>query len=101
SRRCSPAAHRYPPAQGPRTDPGARPPVNIFAIYSVAMGAIGPISCGLLSIPAIVTGHMGLSRARRSGERGTGLAVAGIVLGWLMVGIWILILIGILLPEEQ
>ncbi|GGT95731.1 protein kinase domain-containing protein [Actinomadura livida] len=96
-----PAAHRYPPAQGPRTDPHARPPVNILTIYSVAMGAIGPISCGLLSIPAIVTGHMGLSRARRSGERGTGLAVTGIVLGWLMVAVWILIIIGILLPEEQ
>src|SRR5262249_26974901 len=55
---------------------------NGYAIASLACGlgqfAVGPLATS----PAIVFGHMAMSRIRRTGERGAGLALAGLVLGW-------------------
>jgi hypothetical protein len=92
-----PAPHPY---QGTH-HPHAKPPVNSLAIYAVSMGAVGLITCGLPSIPAIVAGHMAWVRLRRSGERGLGLAVTGIALGWVMVAFWALIAFGAALPEQN
>jgi len=86
--------HAYPPAHG------GKPPVNSLAIYAVSMGAVGLITCGLPSIPAIVAGHIAWVRVRRSGERGLGLAVTGIALGWIMVAFWALVAFGWSLPDE-
>ncbi|MFG2086502.1 MULTISPECIES: protein kinase [unclassified Spirillospora] len=108
-----PAAYRQPtgynsydnaysaPTAPPHGYPHAKPPMNSLAIYAISMGAVGLITCGLPSIPAIVAGHMAWARVRRSGERGMGLAVTGIALGWIMVAFWALIAFGAALPEEQ
>ncbi len=79
------------PAQpaGPVAGPGAGPVdtapaarTNGYAIASLLCGlgqfAVGPLG----TIPAIVFGHMAMSRIRRTGEQGAGLAIAGLVLGW-------------------
>ncbi|MGP4027933.1 protein kinase domain-containing protein [Actinomadura sp. 3N407] len=92
--------HGYAPTHHPHTDPHAKPPMNSLAIYAVSMGAVGLITCGLPSIPAIVAGHMAWVRVRRSGERGMGLAVTGIALGWIMVAFWALVAFGAALPDE-
>jgi hypothetical protein len=84
----------------PQYGPPAKPRVNSLAIYAVSMGAVGLVTCGLPSIPAIVAGHMAWARVRRSGERGMGLAVTGIALGWVMVAFWSLIAFGLALPDE-
>ncbi|GAA4347540.1 DUF4190 domain-containing protein [Actinomadura luteofluorescens] len=91
------APHQYQPAHHPH----AKPPMNSLAIYAVSMGAVGLITCGLPSIPAIVAGHMAWVRLRRSGERGLGLAVTGIALGWIMVAFWALVAFGAALPDEN
>ena len=55
---------------------------NPLAIASLACG-IGQIFLGPLStFPAIVLGHMARREIRRTGEDGTGMATAGLVLGW-------------------
>ncbi|MEU8797108.1 protein kinase [Spirillospora sp. NPDC048819] len=99
-----PAQHppaQHPPARHPHAGPHAKPPMNSLAIYAISMGAVGLITCGLPSIPAIVAGHMAWIRVRRSGERGMGLAVTGIALGWIMVAFWALVAFGAALPDEQ
>jgi Domain of unknown function (DUF1707)/Domain of unknown function (DUF4190) len=57
-------------------------PTNNLAIASLAFGlgqfAIGPLA----TIPAIVLGHMARKQIKQTGERGAGLAVAGLMLGW-------------------
>jgi hypothetical protein len=92
--------HQYPGTYHPHAGPHGKPPMNSLAIYAVSMGAVGLITCGLPSIPAIVAGHMAWVRMRRSGERGMGLAVTGIALGWIMVAFWALIAFGASLPDE-
>ncbi|UJC80892.1 DUF4190 domain-containing protein [Rhodococcus erythropolis] len=56
----------------------ARPVVgtNALAIVALVLGIFG----GVLAIPV---GHVSLNQIRRSGESGRGLAVAGLVLGYL------------------
>ncbi|WP_067793715.1 protein kinase domain-containing protein [Actinomadura formosensis] len=98
-----PAGYPAPPAHTVSQYPAApaKAPVNSLAIYAVSMGAVGLITCGLPSIPAIIAGHMAWVRLRRSGERGLGLAVTGIALGWIMVAFWALVAFGSLLPNEN
>jgi Domain of unknown function (DUF4190)/Domain of unknown function (DUF1707) len=62
--------------------------------------AVGALVCGLLcvptlgftGIPAVILGHAARSEIRRSGETGDGLALTGVVLGWLSTGFWALLL---------
>lgn len=80
-----PPASAQGPAWGP---PPPAPPASGgrdgFAITSLVLGII-PVLAGIL---AIVFGSIALGRIRRTGRRGKGLAVAGIVLGSLwLVGI--------------
>jgi hypothetical protein len=72
--------------------PGARPlaviPVtqtNGLAVASLACG-LGQFVLGpLATIPAIVLGHVARRQIRRTGEQGAGLALAGLLLGWVTV----------------
>ena len=58
---------------------------NGLAVASLACGVAQfflPLPTALL---AIVFGHVSRSQIRRTGERGAGLAMAGLVLGWAQV----------------
>src|SRR5512146_652881 len=73
-----------PPAVRPAGPVGVSPVArtNGYAIASLACG-LGQFVFGPLgTIPAIVFGHMAMSRIRRTGEQGAGLAIAGLALGW-------------------
>ena len=58
--------------------------------------AIASLVCAILglSIPAVICGHMARSRIRETGEGGDGLAVAGLVIGYLGIIVWTLFIIG-------
>src|SRR3954453_23934730 len=73
----------WPPAQK----------TNSMAIASLVLGIL-PL-CGVGSILALVFGYMAKSQIDRSGgaETGRGTAVAGIVLGWIWVGIAALVIV--------
>jgi hypothetical protein len=88
----------YPGAYGYPGYPGypVQRPTNGFAIASLVLGIL-IIFWGLTSILALVFGYIARKQIRERGEGGAGLAVAGIVLGWVGVGLWaIFLLIGIL-----
>lgn len=83
---------------GPVAQPGlpppptyTPPPVNGLAIGSLISGVFMCIG----SIPAVIMGHIALSKIKRSNgaQGGRGIAIAGIILGW--VGTAVLILLGI------
>lgn len=69
--------------------------------------AIASLTCGIffifppLAIAAIILGHLSLSQIRKSGGRlaGSGLAIAGLVLGYLGAGPILLILAAIAIPN--
>ncbi|XVQ10965.1 DUF4190 domain-containing protein [Spirillospora sp. CA-255316] len=89
------------PAQVQHHYYGGGPPVaprnNGMAITSMVLGIIGVVTCGgvLFSVGAIIFGHVAQSQIRRTGEQGNGMAVAGLVLGYIfaLLGLiyWIVI----------
>jgi hypothetical protein len=58
---------------------------NSLAIASLCCG-IGQLLVGILAgIPAIVLGFVAISQIRQTGENGRGMAIAGIVLGFVSI----------------
>jgi Domain of unknown function (DUF4190)/Domain of unknown function (DUF1707) len=70
---------------------------NGLAIASLVCGVAQMMLWPLATIPAVVLGHMARSQIRRSGEQGSGLALAGLILGWIGVGFAVLVTLGIVL----
>jgi Domain of unknown function (DUF1707)/Domain of unknown function (DUF4190) len=56
--------------------------VNGLAIASVACGVAQLVFGPLATVMTIVFGHMARQQIKRTGERGAGLALVGLVLGW-------------------
>ncbi len=111
-----PPPGQYPPPGGPTPSYAQPPPpqypqfgytygappvivkTNGLAIASMVSGIAGIFLCILFvpSILAVVFGHVGLTQIKRSAgrERGKGMAIAGLVLGYLGVVaaiVWIIV----------
>ncbi|HEY3673658.1 MAG TPA: DUF4190 domain-containing protein [Acidimicrobiia bacterium] len=80
---CGAATPAGPSAGAPPAAPVAAvaPSLNGFAVVSLVLGLIGG------SVLALVFGYVGRSQIKRANgrERGSGIAIAGIVLGWIGV----------------
>jgi DUF1707 SHOCT-like domain/Domain of unknown function (DUF4190) len=59
--------------------------VNALAIASLACGLAQFVFGPVAAIPAIILGHLARSQIKRTGEQGAGLALAGLILGWVVV----------------
>ena len=81
----------YPPPPQGGYPPGyygypPRRPTNGMAIASLV--------CAFLFAPlGIVFGHLSLSQIKRTGEEGRGLAIAGLVIGYLATALAILVVV--------
>jgi Domain of unknown function (DUF4190) len=80
----------YQPYQGPYSPYPPAPPTNGLAIAALVCG-VGGFFIGLSFIPAIVCGHIARRQIRRTGEQGGGLALAGLILGYVGVALFIVI----------
>jgi uncharacterized membrane protein len=71
------------------------PPVvrgtNSLAVASLVCGVAEFFTLGLTAIPAVILGHMARGRIRRTGEQGSGLALAGLILGWAAIIVFVLV----------
>ena len=75
------------------------PPTNQLAVISLVLGIVGLVVVPVIaSIPAIITGHMARRQIRERGEGGDGMAVAGLVTGYLGAVGWTLLFLAIFLP---
>ena len=77
-------------------------PLNTMALVGFILSLCGLIS-GITAIPGIVLSHIGLSQIKRTGESGRGFAVAGLVVGYCIIGLSVLagvliVLFAILIP---
>lgn len=89
----------------PRPVPATFMPVQMPVPVHTNSSATGALVCGILAlptygltaIPAVILGHKARAEIRRTGERGDGQALAGLVIGWLGIGAWALFLLVFLL----
>jgi uncharacterized protein DUF4190 len=81
--------------QAPYGPPGWIQPrrTNSLAIAALCCG-IGQVIAGFLSgIPAIVLGYIALGQIRQTGEEGRGMAITGIVLGFISIVVTVIVII--------
>ncbi len=72
--------------------PAPRQPANGLAGGSLVCSIIG-LLMPLLLIPGVIMGHVAREQIRRGNQRGDGIAVAGLVIGYLGAAFWALIIV--------
>jgi len=65
----------------------ATPKTNVMAIVALVTGILGIPTLG------IIFGHIALSQIKTTNESGRGLAIAGLVLGYLVVAVYALLVV--------
>ena len=73
-----------------RTKP---PGTNGKAIAALITSLLGLPCCGLPSIAGLILGVMAMRETRRTGQDGYGIALAGAIIGGLVVTIWVFYLL--------
>jgi uncharacterized membrane protein len=75
--------------------PVYQPPTstNSLARASMILGVAEFFSMGLTAIPAVICGHVAKREMRQTGQRGDGLATAGLVLGYMGIIFWGIIIV--------
>ncbi len=67
-----------------------QPPASGLAVASMVLGIVGLVSgcCtfGIFSILAVILGHAGMAETRDGRKSGRGMAQAGLVMGYVLVG---------------
>jgi hypothetical protein len=69
------------------------PPTNGLAVGSLVCGILEFFTLGVAGIPAVILGHMARGQIKRTGERGDGMAITGLVLGWMAIAGWALFIL--------
>ena len=90
----------HPPA-APYSPPVPRA-TSPLAVASLICGLAEIPTLGVSAVPAVILGYMARKQIRETGERGEGLAVAGLILGGIVV-VWVFaavlgIMIWLMLP---
>ncbi len=87
----APAAPGYPTPTGPgypqpayyQQPYQAAPPTNQKALIAMILGLVGFLTW-ITSIPAIILGHMAKKEIERTGEPGHGMAMTGLITGYIV-----------------
>ncbi|MBL3687398.1 DUF4190 domain-containing protein [Leucobacter zeae] len=66
---------------------------NVLAVISMISSIVGLLSFAILSVAGVVMGHIALSQIKRKGEQGRGMALAGVIVGYAGIALWVLIAI--------
>jgi hypothetical protein len=83
-----PAANYQPQPYAPSPTYAPGPPTNTLAIIALVLSLVG------VSLGGVICGHIALSQIRRTGEAGHGLALAGVIIGYVFLGLTVLFVIG-------
>jgi len=79
---------------------GSVPPQgqNTMAVVSLIFGIAGFVVVGIIgSIVALITGNSAKKQIAQTGQPGLGLAKAGVILGWIGVGLTIVGVIALII----
>ena len=75
---------------------GVAAPTSQLAIWALVCGCASILCSVFSAIPAIILGHMGLSEIKKNPAlQGRGMALAGMILGYIITALFVLYLIGI------
>lgn len=89
------AAHRIAMNETPLPPVPNAPKSSALAIWSLVLGILSLVCFYILTaIPAVICGHLALSRIKRSGGMltGNGLAIGGLVTGYIGIALSVLVI---------
>jgi hypothetical protein len=93
----APAAEPAYPAYGQTPAPGYyAPPTNTLAIVAMVLSLAGLLT-GITAIVGAILGHVAMGQIKRTGEGGRPLALTAIIAGWIITGLGLLIVIGLII----
>jgi hypothetical protein len=93
----APAAEPAYPAYGQTPAPGYyAPPTNTLAIVAMVLSLAG-LFTGITAIVGAILGHVAMGQIKRTGEGGRPLALTAIIAGWIITGLGLLIVIGLII----
>lgn len=73
----------------------ATPKTNTLAVVSLISSLVGVFLIPFIGqIVGIITGHLSLSQIKTTGEGGRGLALAGLIIGYVGIGLAVLAVVG-------
>ncbi|MDQ1136536.1 hypothetical protein QE410_001335 [Microbacterium sp. SORGH_AS 1204] len=73
---------------------GATPRVNPLAIVALVSSLVGLFVIPVIGqIVGIITGHISLKQIKTTGERGRGMALSGVLIGYISLGLGILLIV--------
>ena len=73
-----------------RTKNEDTPKYDFTNLNSLAVVSIATAVTGFGAAAAVITGHVSLAQIKKSGQAGRGLAIAGVAVGYTVIGLWIL-----------
>ncbi|MFV0374885.1 DUF4190 domain-containing protein [Microbacterium sp.] len=87
-----------PPAYGTPAPGYAAPKTNVLAIISMIASILGFIMIlpVIGSLAGAIMGHISLNQLKSSGENGRGMALTGVILGWIGLALAVIGLISFL-----
>jgi hypothetical protein len=72
----------YPPQPKPQTN----------AILALVLSCVGIATCGVTAIVGVIFGHIAMGRIKRGEEDGRGMALAGVIVGYVVIAGYVLYL---------
>lgn len=83
-------------------------PTNGLAIASMVTSLVGLLGClcyglgGIIGLIGAILGHVALRQIKTGGQQGRGMALAGVIVGWLVLALAIIgwVVLGIVIANE-
>lgn len=70
--------------------PAAKQAFDFNSLSTLAVVSLATALTGFGAVAAIITGHFALAQIKQQHRNGRGLAIAGIVIGYATIAIWII-----------
>ncbi|WP_157502011.1 DUF4190 domain-containing protein [Leucobacter celer] len=74
------------PYAAPQPAYAPAPPTNTLAIIAL-------VGSFFISLVGVICGHIALKQIARTGEGGRGLALAGLIIGYVGIAVWVIVII--------
>ncbi len=85
--------YQTPPPPQPPTGYGPGQPVYYGPRPTNTLAIVAFVLAFFVSIAAIICGYIALGQIKRTGEGGHGLALAAVIIGWVSIGLSIIVVI--------
>ena len=81
-------------AKSNSAEKSAKPKFDFTNLNTLAVVSLATAVTGFGAAAAVITGHISLAQIKKSQQGGRGMAIAGIVAGYTVIGLWILSTLG-------